>query len=68
MKKSNQNYEVKLEKFQEIIRILDSGDIPLDEQLEKYEEAMTLASELKEYLNQAELKIIDITKKYSNDD
>ncbi len=68
MAKSNKNFESKLEKFQTIINDLDNGNIPLEEQLIKYEEGMNLAAELNEYLNKAEMKIIDITKKFSNDE
>lgn len=68
MAKSNQSFETKLERFQSIINELDNGDITLDDQLKKYEEGMSIAAELKEYLNAAELKIIDITKKYSEDE
>ncbi len=68
MAKANISFEEKLQKFQNIINDLDNNSIPLEDQVKMYEQGMALASELKEYLNNAELKINDITKKYSKED
>ena len=65
MAKKTLSFEEKLTEFQDIINDLDSGELQMDTLLERYEKGMTLATELKEYLNTAEQKIIDITKKYS---
>lgn len=60
------SFEDKLQEFQDIINILDSGELAMDTLIEKYEKGMSLAAELKEYLNTSEQKIIDITKKYNS--
>lgn len=60
------SFEDKLQEFQDIINILDSGELAMDTLIEKYEKGMSLAAELKEYLNTSEQKIIDITKKFNS--
>ena len=67
MKKS-QDFEIKIKRIEEIIDVLDDGEIPLEEMLKIYEEGMKITSECKDFLNKAELKIIDISKTYSRDD
>lgn len=66
MAKKNISFEDKLQEFQDIINILDSGELAMDTLIEKYEKGMSLAAELKEYLNASEQKIIDITKKFNS--
>jgi len=63
MKKSI-DFENKINRIEEIMEILDSGELPLEELMKLYEDGMKLTSECKEYLSAAELKIIDISKKY----
>ena len=66
MAKKNISFEDKLQEFQDIINILDSGELAMDTLIEKYEKGMSLAAELKEYLNTSEQKIIDITQKFNS--
>jgi exodeoxyribonuclease VII small subunit len=63
MKKSI-DFENKIKRIEEIMEILDSGELPLEELMKLYEDGMKLTSECKEFLSGAELKIIDISKKY----
>ena len=42
MAKSEKNFEEKLSLLEEIITTLESGDVPLDESIKKYTEAMKL--------------------------
>jgi exodeoxyribonuclease VII small subunit len=58
-----QTFEEKLKRLEEIVEILDLGDIPLEEMLKNYEEGMALTTELRKYLNEAELRIVNVTKK-----
>lgn len=58
------NFEEKIARIEEIVSILDKGEITIDEQIKIYEEGMKLTSESKEYLDKAEQKIIDISKNY----
>lgn len=57
-------FEEKLKRIEEIVEVLDSGDSELEEMLKLYEEGMKLASESRAFLDKAEQKIIDISKKY----
>ncbi|MCX6155747.1 MAG: exodeoxyribonuclease VII small subunit [Candidatus Kapabacteria bacterium] len=54
------SFESNLERLEEIIKVLDSGDVPLDSMLKSYEEGMKLINDCRGFLNSAELKIIDI--------
>jgi len=67
MAKKTLSFEQQLNRLEEIVAILDEGNIPLDEMLKIYEEGMNLASEMKNYLEKAEQKVIDISKKKNLD-
>jgi exodeoxyribonuclease VII small subunit len=54
------SFETKLKRLEEIIDSLDKGDEAIDKMLDLYEEGTTLANELKQFINQAELRIINI--------
>ncbi len=62
------SFEQKFGEFQSIIESLESEDLPLESLIERFETGMKYAQELKNYLENAELKIIDITKKYNSED
>lgn len=57
-------FEDKLKRIDEIVNILDSGEENIENMLKLYEEGMGLASESRKFLDAAEQKIIDISKKY----
>jgi exodeoxyribonuclease VII small subunit len=59
-------FENNLYKLEAIVSELDSSNISLDEQLQKYEEGMNLSIKLKTFLDEAEQKVIEISK--SNED
>ncbi len=61
MKVSNLNFEEKLKTIEEIVEILDSGELSLELMLEKYEQGVKLAGECRKFLEKAEQKVIDIT-------
>lgn len=65
MKKSDTNdtFESKLARLEEIVGLLDGSEIPLNEMLKNYEEGNNLVKELRDYLNNAEMKIVEINKK-----
>jgi exodeoxyribonuclease VII small subunit len=56
------SFENKLKRLEEIIDALDKGDESIDKMLDFYEEGTKLASELKQFLNEAELRIINVGK------
>lgn len=62
-KKNPKTFEEQFKRLEEIVDALDSSEIPLEEQLSHFEEGMELVKTLREFLNKAELKVIDITKK-----
>lgn len=55
-------FEKALERLEKIVEELESGNIPLDEALRKYEEGVKLSRACSEKLSQAEKKIQVLTK------
>jgi len=53
----NLTYEAALEQLEQIIASLESGDLPLEEALARYEEGATLAAFCEQKLNEAELRV-----------
>jgi exodeoxyribonuclease VII small subunit len=58
------SFEEKLKRLQEIVGLLDQGNVSLDDSLKLYEEGMELAVQLRQTLEEAELKIIRLNEKY----
>ena len=56
-KKENFNFEDKIKLLEEIVKKLESGDVPLDEAIERYTEAMKLAKECSDKLNDVSEKV-----------
>ena len=56
------SFEQKISKIEEIVELLDSGDESMDNLLKRFEEGLKLVKECREFLDKAEMKIIDITK------
>ncbi|MCR4563775.1 MAG: exodeoxyribonuclease VII small subunit [Clostridiales bacterium] len=62
-------YEQAIKRLEEIVSLLESGEIPLDESLKLYEESAKLSAYCSELLNKAELKIKEFSDiKGENDD
>lgn len=55
--KKEENFEVALEKLQNLVRELESGECTLEDSIKKFEDGMNLAKSCQERLNQAEQKI-----------
>lgn len=55
-------FEKALERLEKIVEELESGNIPLEEALKKYEEGVRLSRTCSEKLSQAEKKIQILTK------
>ncbi|GAB7016533.1 exodeoxyribonuclease VII small subunit [Methanogenium cariaci] len=51
-------YEENLKELKELIRILESGAVPLEEMLTHYEHGMELINTCEKMLESAELKIV----------
>ena len=56
-KKEEMNFEDKIKLLEEIVKNLESGEVPLDEAIEKYTEAMKLAKECSDKLTEVSNKV-----------
>ena len=63
----NMTYEQAIKRLEEIVSLLESGEISLDESIKLYEESAKLSSFCSELLNKAELKITEFSKIYNGD-
>jgi exodeoxyribonuclease VII small subunit len=63
--KKELSFEENLEKLEEIVKKLENGDVPLDDAIKEFNEAMGLAKKCDEKLKSAEEAI---TKIVNNDD
>lgn len=52
-----QTFEQSMQRLEEIVRLLEKGDAPLDESLHLFEEGAKLAALLHKQLDQAEQKV-----------
>ncbi|MCB0832141.1 MAG: exodeoxyribonuclease VII small subunit [Bacteroidetes bacterium] len=60
-------FEQSLERLEDIVQALESGEVPLDETLKKFEEAMTLVKNCHRKLNDAEKKLKVLVKDKNGD-
>lgn len=63
--KKELSFEENLEKLEEMVKKLENGDVPLDDAIKEFNEAMVLAKKCDEKLKSAEEAI---TKIVNNDD
>jgi exodeoxyribonuclease VII small subunit len=61
-KKKEQTFEEALEKLEEVVASMESGDVPLATLVEKFEQGSKLVKTCEERLKQAELKIEKLRK------
>ncbi|QSR88636.1 exodeoxyribonuclease VII small subunit [Methylacidiphilum caldifontis] len=59
-------FEEAFKKLQEIVNSLESGQLPLEDLLQKYEEGKRLLKICDEKLNQAEQRIIVLSQRENN--
>jgi len=62
-KEKELSFEENLEKLEEIVKNLESGNIPLDDAIDSFNEAMKLAKVCDEKLKNAEEKVNKILNK-----
>ena len=60
---SKNNFETNLEKLDEIITELESGELSLDDAIKQYEPAMKLIKDSSKILNEAEGKLLKVIEK-----
>ena len=56
------NFEQSLARLDEIVRRMERGDVALDEALSLFEEGTSLAKSCNKLLDEAELKVVQLTK------
>lgn len=61
MAKKN-NFEQSLDQLEKIVSELESGDLPLEESLKKFEEGMKLSKLCSQILDETEKKIVMLVK------
>ena len=54
-------FEQTFERLDDVVKKLESGDLPLEESLALYEEGMKLAAQCNDWLDQAELRVRQLT-------
>lgn len=61
-KENTQTFEQSLKRLEEIVELLEQGDVPLDDALKMYEEGIALSKACVEKLTQAELRLKKLAK------
>jgi len=61
-KKTNKTFEELFEELENIVEKMDLGEVDLEESLKLFETGMRLVNDGKKQLEEAELKIKDLTK------
>ena len=57
------NFEAAIKRLEEIVSVLEAGDVSLEDSLKMFEEGMALAKFCSQKLNQAEKKLTKLVKK-----
>ena len=60
--KKTPGYEANMQRLEEIVRQLEKGDAPLEDALKLFEDGTKLAKSCDKLLNQAEKKVVLLTK------
>ena len=66
-KKTNKTFEELFEELENIVEKMDLGEVDLEESLKLFERGMSLVSDGKKQLEEAELKIKNLTKNSKSD-
>ena len=61
-KKSKTGFEESMLRLEEIVRLLEKGDAPLEDSIKLFEEGTKLAKKCDELLNEAEKKVVALSK------
>ena len=56
-KKNNEKFDYLINRFEEIVKILEKGELELEQAIELYEEGVKLQKLCEKVLHQAEMKI-----------
>jgi exodeoxyribonuclease VII small subunit len=61
-KKAKLSFEDSMRRLEEIVRMLEKGDAPLEDSVKLFEEGTNLAKRCDEMLNEAEKKVVVLSK------
>ena len=67
VKKTNKSFEALFKDLENIVEKMDLGEVDLEESLELFEKGMSLVNDGKKKLEEAELKIKNLTKNSKSD-
>lgn len=62
MEKKKLTFEEAMHRLEDIVRLLERGDVPLEESLTLFEEGSGLITQCSKLLNEAEQKVIKLKK------
>ena len=62
MKQESQTFEQSLARLEEIVKQMERGDVPLEQALSLFEEGTALVGSCTKLLDEAELKVVQLTK------
>lgn len=62
MKQESMTFEQSLTRLDEIVRQMERGDVPLEQALALFEEGTALAGNCSKLLDEAEWKVVQLTK------
>lgn len=62
MKEESKSFEQSMSRLEEIVKRMERGDVPLEEALSLFEEGTGLVSSCSKLLDEAELKVLQLTK------
>jgi exodeoxyribonuclease VII small subunit len=66
--KKSKNFELTLDKLEQIVGELEKGDLSLDKSIKKFESGIEMYSDCKEFLTDAENKIKILTDSLKEED
>lgn len=66
MAANNRTYHQMSQELEELILWFESGEVTIDDAIQKYEQANKLIAEMEKYLKQAENKIRKISVKFNS--
>lgn len=56
------SFEQSMQRLEQIVRLLEKGDAPLEDAMRLFEEGTSLAARCQELLEQAEKQVVQLTK------
>lgn len=62
MKQESMTFEQSLARLDEIVKAMEKGDVPLEKTLALFEEGTALAANCNRLLDEAEMRVVQVTK------